>query len=245
MFYLRVASGYRPGAPNFIDPQYPEIPPATKADTMIDYELGTRREFLDRRASADLTVFKQNLSNLKTTAITPDGAVVYGINAGSVTSKGLEVATLYTPANAWHLAFNAAYTDTYATEAVPSAGIAAGARMPTAPRWTASAIVDYRLNRLGQWTGVLTAGWRYTDKMYTAISSMPPVGVIPGYSSFDLGLQLTNSRLEISLYAKNVLDKRAYNSAAVQTNTVTGAHFFYGSLVRPQLIGLSLNVNLR
>jgi len=245
MVFLRVASGYRPGTPNYIDPHYPQIPPATTADTMIDYEVGSKTEFLDRRASVELTVFKQKLSNLQTVVATPDGAVLYGINAGKVTSEGFEVATLYTPANAWYLALNAAYTDTYATEAVPSAGIAAGARMPTSPMWTASATVDYRFSHLGQWSPSLAAGWRYIDRMYTTISSRPPVGVIPGYSLFDLSLQLANSCCEISLYAKNPLDKRAYNSAAVQTSTVTGANFFYGTLVQPRLIGLTVNVHLR
>jgi len=245
MIYMRVASGYRPGGPNYPNPMYPQIPPATKADTMIDYELGGKTEFFDKLASVDLGVFKQNLSNLQTTATTPDGVDTYGINAGDVNSKGFEIAARYMPARAWLLAINAAYTDTYATSAVPSAGIAVGARMPTSPLWTASATADYRFGNLGQWTSDLSASWRYIDMMYTTISSVPPVGVIPGYSMFDLSLRLASPRYEISVYAKNLLDKRAYNSAALQTSAITGVSSFYGTLVQPRVVGLTLNLNLR
>ena len=245
MIYLRVANGYRPGNANFIDPQYPQIPPVTKSDTMVDYELGAKAEFLGERASLDFAVFKQNLSNFQTRATTPDGAIIYTINAGNVTGKGFEVAALYTPTSAWHLGVNVAYTDMYATETVPSAAIAAGARMPSSPEWTASATADYRFGRLGRWTADLSASWRYTDMMYTTISSQPPVGVIPGYSLFDFNTKLATDRYEISVYAKNLLDKRAYNSAAVQTNAVTGANFFFGTLLQPRLVGLTFNVNIR
>ena len=81
--------------------------------------------------------------------------------------------------------------------------------------------------------------------MYTTISSQPPVGVIPGYSLFDFNMRLATDRYEISVYAKNFLDKRAYNDATVQTNAVTGANFFFGTLLQPRLIGLTFNVNIR
>jgi len=117
--------------------------------------------------------------------------------------------------------------------------------MPTSPLWTASATADYRFGNLGQWTSDLSASWRYIDMMYTTISSVPPVGVIPGYSMFDLSLRLASPRYEISVYAKNLLDKRAYNSAALQTSAITGVSSFYGTLVQPRVVGLTLNLNLR
>ena len=43
MLYARVASGYRPGGPN---PRALDLPPTTVADTLTNYELGLKTQFL-------------------------------------------------------------------------------------------------------------------------------------------------------------------------------------------------------
>jgi iron complex outermembrane receptor protein len=65
MLYARIASGYEPGIPNATNPGYPEIPAVTKPDSMVNYEVGIKAVFLDRRATVDLAVYKMNWTNLQ------------------------------------------------------------------------------------------------------------------------------------------------------------------------------------
>jgi len=244
MIYLRVASGYRPGTPNTVFPGYPEIPPQTNSDTMVNYEIGIKSELMNRKATLDLAVFKINWSDMQVDIQTHDTKISYAVNAGRVTSEGFEFAATYWPVDALHLAVNVAYSDAFATEAVPAAGIFLGTRLPASPRWTAAATFDYRLRDLNQWTPHLSGTWRYIAAQYSSLSTTPPVGLIPAYSWADADFRITKGRYDVSLYAKNLLDKRAFNDGGPFTNNTTGANSFSGVPIQPRVVGLSVSVRL-
>jgi len=245
MAYIRAADGYRPGEPNVVVPKYPEIPLETKSDTMKSYEVGIKSDFMSRRVSVDFDIFKVDWQDLQVTATTPDGDITYNINAGAVTSQGAELSTTFIVSDALRVTLNAAYTDAYATQAVVSSGvsIADGARVATAPKWTASLKGDYQFPNFASWTPKLTGSWRYLDQEYSTFSSATPVGLIPGYSVFDMSLSLTSGRYDVALYARNLANKRTYNFAQPETNNGTGEVFFAGAMLQPRTVGLSLDVN--
>jgi iron complex outermembrane recepter protein len=240
MVYARIASGYEPGIPNATNPGYPQIPAVTKPDSMVNYEVGIKADFLDRRATLDLAIYKMNWTNLQLATATPDGRISYTIDGGEFTTEGFELSVTHQPTSKVRLGFNAAYMDAYAVEAIPSEQISAGAR-PGLPVWTAAAIIDYRLNGVAQWTPQLSGSWRYIDSEYNTISSQTPVGLIPGYSWVDLNLRLSKGRADMSLYAKNLFDKRAFNGAIPHPD-FAGHNYFFGALIQPRLIGLSASV---
>jgi iron complex outermembrane receptor protein len=243
MVYLRVASGYRPGTPNGAFPEYPEIPLQTNSDTMVNYELGVKSEFMNRKAALDLAVFKINWSDLQLDIQTHDSKISYTVNAGKVISEGFEFAATYSPVDSLRVAVNAAYTDAFATAAVPAAHILLGARLPASPRWTAAATFDYRMPDLHEWTPHLSGSWRYIAAQYSSISTAPPpVGVIPGYAWVDVDLRMTQGRYDISIYAKNLLDKRAFNSGGPGTDNTTGASSFGGVPIQPRVVGLGVTI---
>jgi outer membrane receptor protein involved in Fe transport len=57
-----------------------------------------------------------------------------------------------------------------------------------------------------------------------------------------MNLGLTSGRYELALYARNLLDKRAYNYALPETNNGTGQTFLSCALVQPRTVGLSVDV---
>jgi len=242
MVYARVASGYEPGVANTTLATYPQIPLLTNPDKMVNYELGIKTDLLDHRATLDLSLFKMNWSDLQIIVPTPDGLVAYYINAGKVTTEGFELSATFALKDVLHVSFNTAYMDAYAVEALPAAQITAGARFGL-PVWTAAASVDYRLHDVAQWTPRFDASWRYTDSCDPAgFSSQLPQGRIPSYSTVDLNLEVTRGRVTASLYARNLLDVRAYNFGALSINNTTGAHYFSGTVAEPRVIGLSSRV---
>jgi outer membrane receptor protein involved in Fe transport len=255
MAYLRIASGYRPGTPNQIFAGYPEIPPQTHADTMVDYEIGIKSELMKRKASLELAIYRINWSDMQLGVTTPDGREGYTINAGEVTSEGVEFAATYWPIDAFHLAIEAAYSDAYATEAVPAAGIQVGARLPGSPRWMAGTTLECHLGHFDRWNSYLSGSWRYIAPQYSALSTQPGiVGLQPGYSWVDVNLGMTKGRYDISLYAKNLLDKHAFNNSNPYAATTAGpgapvppgppSPSFAGNPIQPRVVGLSMTMTL-
>jgi iron complex outermembrane recepter protein len=254
MTYLRIASGYRPGTPNAVLPGYPEIPTQTHSDTMANYEVGVKSELLNRRASLDLAVFKVNWSDLQLEVNTRDGRITYTTNAGKVTSKGLEVAAAYWPADPVHLTLAAAYSDAYATQAVPAAGILTGARLPSSPIWTAVSTLEFHLPNVGKWTSYLSGSWRYIAPQYSSLTTAPPVGLIPGYSWVDIEIRMVKGRYDIALYAKNLFDKRTLNTGGPYTANTAGpgapvppgppSPAFGGVPVEPRVAGVAITWTL-
>jgi iron complex outermembrane recepter protein len=244
MVYARVANGYRPGTANQAVPGYPEIPPYTNSDTVVNYEVGVKAELINRKVTLDLAAFKMNWNDMQVGVSSPDGRYCcYAINAGRVTSEGLEFAATYWTGDVFHLAVNAAYTDTFATEAVPGSSILVGTRLPVSPRWTGAAMVDYRLPHFGQWTAQVSGTWRHLSQQYSTLSTAPPVGLLPAYSWLDLGLRMTRGRYDVALYAKNLLDKRTFTYGLPGPGE-HGEFTFFGTPLEPRVVGLSATMTL-
>lgn len=242
IIYLRAATGYRPGGPNDAIPGYPNIPTQTNADRITNYEAGIKSEFLERRAAIDFAVYKILWSDLQSSAYTPDGNFSYSVNNGTASSQGFELSTFYAPIENLRVAVNAAYTDAKITETVLAVSAVDGAHLPTAPKWTASGTLDYRFAPVQSWTPRLNGGVRYIDTQYTGISSLSSTAILPGYTLVDLNASVSNGRYDISLYAKNITDKRAFSSAKVQTDQRDGSHYIFGTLIQPRMVGLSVDV---
>src|SRR5262249_31952334 len=170
--------------------------------------------------------------------------VTYAVNAGAVTSEGCEFEAAYRPADTLRLAVNAAYADAFATQAVPSVGVFVGTRLPSSPKWTAAAMLDYRLRDLDHWTPQFSATWRYVSSQYTGLSKAPPVGLVPAYSLVNVELRMTRDHYDVALYAKNFFDKRTFNNGGPGPGVNYEGFVFGGFPVEPRVVGLSATLTL-
>jgi outer membrane receptor protein involved in Fe transport len=243
MTYVRIASGYRPGTVNTF-PGEPEIPPMSKSDTMVDYEIGVKSELVNRRATLDLDVFKINWKDMQVSVPTADGRIFYTINAGNVTSEGGEITATYRSGDALQLSVNGAYADAYATQAVPAVGIFVGTRLPSSPKWTAAAMLDYRLRDLENWTPQFSVIWRYVSETYTGLSTPPPASLAPAYSWVNVDLRMTRGRYKVALYAKNLFDKRTFDNGGAGLGPQGTGFVFGGFTMDPRVVGLSATMTL-
>ena len=243
MTYVRVASGYRPGSSNSF-PSEPEIPPMARSDTMVSYEIGVKSELVSRKASLDLDVFKINWTDMQVSIPTADRVVFYTINAGNVTSEGGEITATCHLGDALQLAVNGAYADAYATQAVPAVGIFVGTRLPSSPKWTAAAMVDYRLRDFDHWTPKVSATWRYVSSTYNTLSTTPPVSLIPAYSWVNVDLRMTRGRYVVALYAKNLFDKRTFDNGGAGPGPEGTGFVFGGFTMDPRVVGVSATLTL-
>jgi outer membrane receptor protein involved in Fe transport len=80
--------------------------------------------------------------------------------------------------------------------------------------------LEFRLKDLNQWTPHVSGSWRYIASQYSTLSTAPQVGLMPAYWWVDIDLRMTKGHYDVSLYAKNLFDKRA-PSARVDRARIT------------------------
>lgn len=238
MVYARVATGYRPGSPNAA---LPDVPPQVDADTIVNYELGLKSEFLQRRVLFDISVYHIDWKDIQLTA-TNDQGIGFFENGGTARSRGIELTSAYAPIPGLRLGVNAAYTDAEITEDTPSLGGTAGDRLPGVPEWGASLTADYEFNATGSWSGRLGGAYRYVGDAYAGVEGS---GALLGeaYGIVDFNASLYNHRWSLTLFGKNLADERVYLGPGLTSDALTGTPVRVDAVVyQPRTVGVSLDV---
>ena len=240
--YIRIASGYQPGAPNVELPGIP-VPPQVNSSTLIDYQAGLKMTFLDGRATADVSAFYIDWSDIQVSVATPNGAASYDANGGKARSEGFDFSGTYSPLSGLVLGANLAYTDAVLTEDVPSLSAVSGARLPQVPLWSGSITADYDFPLWNEWHGFVGGGLRYVGKQWSEVEGQSVGVVVPGYNALDLRAGLGDDRWTVSLYAKNLIDTRAWQAPTVRESDVLGLPIdAKAPILQPRTIGLSVDV---
>jgi iron complex outermembrane receptor protein len=241
MAYVRVASGYRPGGPNWTCTLFP-APCAYKADTSVNYELGFKFSSPDRRVSLDASVYYINWNAIQivvTNSISP-----YFANAGKAKSQGVELSGQWRAAEGLTLAAWVSWNDAVLKEGFPANSGAVGVsgdRLPYAARFSGNISIEESMPVGQGLTATFGAvgsyiGSRATD--FAFIGGAPREPDLPGYTKLDLHADLRWGLWTAGLFADNLTDQRGvlyvYNRYYTTPNN-EGAMF-----IRPRTLGLSL-----
>ena len=238
MLYARVASGYQPGGPNLA---LPGVPPSVEASTLTNYEVGLKSVLDDHRLSLDVSVFDIEWNKIQVSA--NNGVVAYLANGGTARSRGVEFSTMYTPAPGLRLGFNGAYTDAVLTEDVPSIGGLDGDRLPSIPKWAASATADYSFPLRGGWDGRVGGGIRYVGDSMSALAHSPTALPQSAYTAIDLNGDVSKDHWTFRVFIKNLTDKRVYTSLSALTDAGTGViDGVKGVPLQPRTVGVGFDV---
>jgi outer membrane receptor protein involved in Fe transport len=242
MVYARVATGYRPGGPN---PLLGDAPASFNADKLTNYEVGAKTEFLEHRAIVDLAAFYIDWSKIQLSESNA-GATFVG-NGGKAESKGFEVQSLFMPLEGLRLGFNAAYTEAKLKSLDPAALVNAfvvGVQLPNVPKWSGSLTADYSWAVSNGWTADVGAGWRYIGKKNSSVvSTSLPNFVLKSYNVLDLNASVSNDRWTVRLYARNLMDERAYTGGGVSTDILNNPLEIQAIVLQPRTIGVSVDLN--
>ncbi len=237
MTYLRVASGYRPGGPNVFALG---APPQVNSDSVVNYELGLKTQFLSGHAYVDVAVFYMDWKDIQV-GVTQNG-ISFLANAGAAVSQGVELSTSFIPLDGLTLGLNLAYTDSQLTADLPPPGVGQdGDHLAGIPEWAGSLTADYNFP-VGSWEGRVGGGYRYTDDKLSSYESSPNAFNIDGYSAFDLSAGLSNDQWQLRLYARNVTDEKAYNILDIQSNALGQQLYATGTPITPRTVGFSVDV---
>ena len=202
MFYLRAASGYRPGGGRTIPPGAPPgFSPDYVSDSIWSYEAGVKARALNNRLSIDADGFWINWSNIQ--SLVYIGEFNTDGNGGTARSRGLELQTNYVLMKGLVIGVNGAYTDAIFTQTINT--FVNGERLFLVPKYTATATADYTFPLTQNWTGNLGGDYSYTSsELDTTDYPLPPYGIL------NLHVGAEHGPYRLNLYVKNATNRRAY-----------------------------------
>jgi len=249
MIYAKVASGYRPGGPILAIPGAPaDIPKTYGADSTVNYEIGFKGQFLDKRVSIDVAAFHIDWSNIqidtRVTSTTTGASFGITSNAGSAVSKGLEWSLAVMPVRGLTIATVGSYVDAHLTADAPGLGGRSGDRLSYVPDWSNTVNVDYEWTAFGDSRAFVGASWNYVGTRYngfTASTAVAGHARIPSYDSLNAQAGLDLGRFMVEIYARNLT-----NSFGL-TNYSTGngyARTGLASIIQPRTLGLRLSARM-
>jgi outer membrane receptor protein involved in Fe transport len=237
--YMRIASGFRPGGPELPVPGQPASVPLTYGpDSTLNYEIGLKSEFFDKRVSLDLTGFYIDWRNIQIPVeiITANGDFGVTGNGGSAASEGAEFNLSWRPIKGLHLAFAGAYTDAHLTQDALGLGGLNGQALAYVPKLSTTLSGDYEWPLHGDSKGFVGASWSHIGSRYSDFSTEPGFGhlPIPSYETLAAHLGIRKGAYTFELYGKNLTDSRG-----VTYYSPYPSYEAYGTayLIRPLTVG--------
>jgi outer membrane receptor protein involved in Fe transport len=250
MLYARIATGYRPGGGCSACGNASEgVPAFFYSDSIVDYELGLKGQFFDRRLQLDASAFFIDWKNMQIIAVSPEGFSYQG-NAGGSHSSGLELSSVYQATRELQLTATLAYTDAHLIADLPSAtpGLFVGRNgdpLAVSPRWTASLIVNYTRPITPSDTFLLGGDYRYRDVAFNGYASatdpLDPALPMGPQNIFGLYTGIRLNQTTVRLYGLNVFNNRSYTGLLYLQDP---AHPTMNP-VQPRTIGLSIEYQFR
>ena len=243
--YLRFASGYQPGGPNVL---LAGVPPSVGADTLTQYEIGFKSQFLNRRATLNFAAFYNDWDNIQIAEFDQAAATSFIANNGNAKTEGFDATGSFIVVPGLTLGGTFNYTYAAFTKVdpatTPTFGAVKGSLLTQTPRFSGSVQANWLHPLVNEWNYGLGAAlrlesFRITAGNYFTPQEAPGAGLFyrePGYGALDLNAFISNKRYTVRLYAKNVSDTHSYNSYA----TLNGPQI-EGILIQPRTIGVAVD----
>ncbi len=193
-------------------------------ETVDAYEAGLKGQFLDRRLTTNLAVYRSDYKNLQesTIIVSTAGTIVSLVqNAARSRSQGVELNTSYRVSSAFTLSGDVAYSDsTYSDYKAGACTIMAeattancsqdmsGKQRPYAPKWSGNISADIRVPIGGAYELRANPVAYFTTGFFESASADPLLRQ-KGNTKYDLrvGFGPTDQRWEVSVIGKNLSDE--------------------------------------
>lgn len=254
MVYATVADGMRPGGANQNIPDIDDNLRVYKGDTLWNYEIGAKSEWLERSLSINATIYQIDWDDMQISAMTDPattgGSYSFLTNAGKARMRGTEWEIVYRPIAGLDLGASLNYIDAALVEDQINNYVQAsstlgksGDRISNIPRWSGALSGTYRWSLNEKLDGMLRLDTNYVGTAYTTLRPDDPSrSHIGNYTVFNarFGVETYSGQWAAYLYVNNLTDKVAITSAPSSAN-----YHPYGNVfsVRPRSIGMDVKYN--
>jgi len=243
MLYARIATGYRAGGPNLVNPSSalydPAEPHQYDPDKTNNYEIGIKGDVLDRVLTFDASLYYIDWKDIQLKLLDPKNKQSFFANGTSAKSQGVELSLQANPVSGLTLGAWISYDDAVLTGAFPATSTAFGAdgaRLPYSSRFSGNFSVTDAFAITGNLSGFVGGAVRYVGDRVGAFTSTATRQSYPAYTQVDLQGGLTLQTWTAELFATNVGDRRGVLGGGL--GTFPPYAFTY---IQPRTIGLNLS----
>lgn len=223
--YLTYSRGYKGPAYNVFFNMLARETNELKPETSDDFEFGIKSSLFDRRVQIDLSVFDDQISNFQ--ANQPDivaGTVVTRlINAGDVSSKGVEVGLVANVTENLTINADYAYVDAKIEKFNCPVGAAAscdvnGKPLPFAPKHKLAIRADFDAYSSARFDLRFSGNYTYQSKQQNSITQTPDT-IAPSYGILNGTISITDRIYgwQGRILVRNILNK-FYRSTYAESN---------------------------
>ncbi len=247
--YATAARGYRPGGPNVGLPTgigcalNNAYAPLYQPDTVWNYELGTKLEFLDRKLSIDVAAYRIDWKNVQQAVTDPGCGYLFVANVGSARSKGVEAEINFKPVESLVLSASGSYDHAEFTAIdAPFLGAAAaqaGEAVPGVPR--------QKFNLGGEYTAVIADHTGYLRLDWSHLGNVPAGfgynAVRPEYGALDAAVGVRAGHYDLSLYGHNLTNSNGILEILEGATSSFGNTFTTQVSTPPRTVGIDLKMH--
>ena len=217
-------------------------PTSYQPDTLWNYELGAKTEWLNNRLTVNGDIYYIDWSNIQQNVVLPTCTFNFTANAGTAVSKGAELEMRYQVVRDLRLSLSGAYNQAQLISTVPGAQGSPHQELENAPRWMGSASAEYRQPLGGSLTGTARVDYSVTGHAYNLFDSTNPYYNQAGYSLMNIRTGVESGIWQSSLYVTNLFNKHAQTGLpnSYSSNLPTQQQY---ALNRPRTVGITLRVD--
>ncbi len=243
MVYASAAQGYRLGGLN--EPVPPDLcaddlgevglteaPLTFDSDSLWNYEIGAKSDFLDRRLRLNAALFYVDWTDVQTIKNLPNCGFYFTENVGDVVSPGVEFELAAVPVEGLTLTLSGAYIDAELDEDVPNLFAVKGDQVPNVPEWAFSVSAVYTRALTSSLDGYARVDYRYLDRRFTEFSRDEGIE-LDSYGSGNLHIGVETGDWDVSLFIRNFTDERGNIDGSIFQDVTSY------SIERPRTIGVS------
>jgi outer membrane receptor for ferric coprogen and ferric-rhodotorulic acid len=243
MLYGRVSTGSQPNA---LTAPGGSNALSTRGETDINYEVGVKSEFLERRVLIDLTLYRLNRSGMVTGKL-ESGYFNYTPNGGTATAKGMELTSSYSPFGGLTLGYNAVYTQSaYTGVNAADKFQLTGYQLRNVPKWNVSITAAYDWALTPSWHAHAGGDLRSVGEewdFYVQRRSLggTPVAALPSYTVLNFNAAIAKGPLSVKFFARNLADKRADLNSDVIVNDYKEPVGVEHYILQPRTVGIGFD----
>lgn len=211
-FYATASSGQRPGGINQ-NVNLPADLQTYQSDSLWNYEVGVKSEFLGRTLVVNADVFQIDWSDMQTSGTLPGTNFAFIANAGEARVRGVELETTAYPYDGLQLQLSGSYIDAELREDQSNQSLLAsglkGDPIPQVPKVTAQGSAQYGWDVGSSAKALLRSDVYYSGASWTEFRHTSEFQRrLPAYAIVSLraGISAADDNWSVSLFVKNLFD---------------------------------------
>jgi iron complex outermembrane recepter protein len=218
LLYANVSKGFRVGqvnpnsGPSIADPNDVVIPAGYGPDSTINYEIGLKNTWLDGRVTANIAAYYIDWKNIQLEGSRISDNLNFIANAGSATSKGIEIDISVEPTDGLNIFTAVAFQDAKITSVAPNI------ILPAAKGDILPGLVDLKISGGAEYSwsvGKSSEMFARADAAFVGnspsdLANGGPVVKNQPYFNMDASIGLNTKWGSISLYGENLTNNDSF-----------------------------------